>query len=87
MTDDKILANLVIEELERDGFTETAAALRRLVTGAERYQWLRQPSTDPLSPDCWWDEHRIVGLWNYDEIGHLMGEELDAAIDAAMKQS
>ena len=57
------------------------AELRR---DAERYRWLRKRGNDPLLVNQWWDDHKIISL-GYGDYEHLIEDELDAAIDAAMK--
>ena len=69
---------LVVDELAgaRDQLAEAEAQVARLEADARRYQWLRSDATPP-GEDC-------PAVYMMEARGLLVGDELDAAIDAAM---
>ena len=58
--------------------TEAADEIERLRKDAERYRWLRDAKTD-------WSDARIVMLYAGPDFDRMAGDELDAAIDAALQ--
>lgn len=70
--------------LHHTSYQAIIARLRAAEADAKRYRWMRNPSTDPASviDKRVGDSVTGFGIWEY-----KAGDELDAAIDAAMERT
>lgn len=81
--DDSLTSRQLLELLDR---------LEKAEKDAERYRWLRSPDTDVslvMDKRTGWvpPDERVEGVGGYHTYEYRAGEELDAAIDAAMEAS